>query len=191
MAGAAVGDGVGAPVDERVSHRGVLSSVNGARVQPQDFQGPGGAVDGARGGAECAAQLPHDAGRGQAVADNVANSHRDAVAGQVNQVVPVAAHVQRAGSRPVAHGRPVPPDRARSGQHRLLQAQRDLAGTDELVTSSTQFSSSATRPSEPKTGALIEASVPLDPCPGPAGILLVVALQRHDLGLTGFRYPAQ
>ena len=42
VAGAAVGDGVGVPVDERVSHRGVLSSVNGARVQPQDFQGPRG-----------------------------------------------------------------------------------------------------------------------------------------------------
>ena len=63
----------------------------------------------------------------QAVADDVADGDGDAVAGQVDQVVPVAAHVQGADGGPVAHRRPVVADRAAGGQHRLLQGEGDLA----------------------------------------------------------------
>jgi hypothetical protein len=64
--------------------------------------------------------LPHDTGRFQAVADDVAYSDRDAVAGQFDQVVSVAAHVQGADGGLVADGCSVVPDWHWGRQHRRL-----------------------------------------------------------------------
>jgi hypothetical protein len=105
----------------------VVISADEAGVQPEGLQGLGWAVRDAGGGAQRAAQLAHDAGGLEPVADDIADGDRDTVAGQIDQVVPVAAHVQRVGGRPVAHGRPVVPDGTGSGQQGLLQGQGDLA----------------------------------------------------------------
>ena len=68
-------------------------------------------------------------GRGQAVADDVADGDRDAVARQLGQVVPVAAHVEGADGGAVAHGCPVMGQRHGLGQHRGLEDQCHLTFT--------------------------------------------------------------
>ena len=93
---------------------------------PEHVQRPGGAVGDPGGGAQRAAELAHDAGGGQAVADDIADGHRHPVPGQVGQVVPVAADVERADRGPVAHRGPVVPHGQGRGQHRLLEGQRHL-----------------------------------------------------------------
>ncbi len=127
MAGAAVGDGVGLPVDAGLDDGGVLGAFDGARVQTEDFQGLGGAVGDAGYGAEGAAEQAHDAGGVEAVAHDVADGDADAVAGQVDEVVPVAADVERSHGGLVAHGGPVVAEGAGGGQHRVLQGEGDLA----------------------------------------------------------------
>ncbi|MEY9968783.1 hypothetical protein ABIA33_006870 [Streptacidiphilus sp. MAP12-16] len=62
------------------------------------------------------------------MADHVADRGADAVAaGQVGDVVPVAAHVQSPGRGPVAHRRAVPAQRSVVREHGLLQGEGDLA----------------------------------------------------------------
>ena len=63
-----------------VDRGGRLGAVDGAGVQAEDVQGLGRAVGDPGGGAQRAAQLAHDAGGRQAVADDVADGDRDAVA---------------------------------------------------------------------------------------------------------------
>lgn len=92
--GAAVGDGAVGAVDDGQDGRCRFRAVDRAGVQAEGFQGLGGAVGDAGSGAEGAAQLAHDAGSGEAAADDIADGHRDAVARQVDEVVPVPAHVQ-------------------------------------------------------------------------------------------------
>jgi hypothetical protein len=135
--------------------------------------------------------LSHDAGRVQAVAYNVADGDRDAAAGQVDQVVPVASHVQCFGSGPVTYGRRVATDRAGSGQHGFLQGQRDFTGADEFrdVLHPVQQQRHPTIRSE--YGNVGHVEVPLVPYPGLVGVLQVVALQRYDAALTGVHSPAQ
>ncbi len=66
-----------------------------------------------RGGAFGEGRLPHDTHGLQAVAADVADSDRDAVPWQVDEVLPVIARVQSADGGPVADGYPVIPDRCR------------------------------------------------------------------------------
>lgn len=62
------------------------------------------------------------------MAHHVTDRDTDAVAAhQVDEVVPVPAHVQRADRGPVAHGGPVVQRLPAGGQHGLLECQRDLA----------------------------------------------------------------
>ncbi len=62
-----------------------------------------GFVQGADGGGQCAADHAHDGGCLQTVADDVADTDGEVVAGQVHHVVPVAAHVELFGGGLVAH----------------------------------------------------------------------------------------
>ena len=71
-----------------------------------------------------AAQLAHHGGRGQPAADDVADDHAVAAVGQVDDVVPVAADLQRPGGRLVADrelggqgGRPEDGALQRDGDH--------------------------------------------------------------------------
>lgn len=135
--------------------------------------------------------MSHDAGRVQAVADDVADGHGDAIAGQVDQVVPVACHIQRFGGGPVANGRRVPADRARSGQHGLLQGQRDFTGADEFRDVLHPVQQHRHLPIRSEYGNVGHVEVPLVPHPRLVGVLHVVALQRYDAALTGVRSPTQ
>jgi hypothetical protein len=127
MPGTAVGDGVPVEVDER-RHRGRgLRAVHHVRVAAHHVQRLRRPVRHPGGRAQRAAQLPHDAGRRQTVTHHVAHGHAEAVpAHQVDQVVPVAAHGERAHRGPVAYGDPLVEGRPARGQHRLLQRQRHL-----------------------------------------------------------------
>jgi hypothetical protein len=92
--GVAVDDQPAAGLDEDLDRCCGRRAVQGAGVQAEDFQGLGRAGDGADGCAQGAAEHAHD-GRGvQAVADDVADRRGVAVGWQVDDVVPVAAHVQ-------------------------------------------------------------------------------------------------
>lgn len=94
MAGAAVDDLVAAGVDQRLDDGGGQGLVDGAGVQTQHLQRLGGPLDGAVGGAEGAAEHPHDGGGFQAVADDIADRDGEDLPGEVDDVVPVAADVQ-------------------------------------------------------------------------------------------------
>ena len=99
-------------------------------VPAQHVQGLGRAPGHPGGGAQGAAQLAHHPGGREPVAHHVTDRDTDAVAAhQVDEVVPVPAHVQRADRGPVAHGGPVVQRLPAGGQHRLLEGQRDLALT--------------------------------------------------------------
>ena len=78
-----------------------------------------------------AAQLAHHGGGGQAVADTVADDQRDAPVVEVDDVVPVAADLQRAAGRVVAHREAA--GQRRRAEHRVLQRQRGFALLVELV----------------------------------------------------------
>ena len=54
-----------------------------------------------------AAHLPHHGGGGEAMADTVADNQRDAPVLQVDDVVPVTAHLQGPAGGLVAHREPV------------------------------------------------------------------------------------
>ena len=78
-----------------------------------------------------AAQLTHDGRRGQAVADAVADDQRDAAVVEVDDVVPVAADLQRAGGRLVAHRESA--GQTRGPEDRVLQRQRGFPLLVELM----------------------------------------------------------
>ncbi len=93
---------------------------SGAGAWAFEQQGPAGA-----------SQLSHDRRRSQAVADTVADDQRDAAVVEVDDVVPVAADLERTGGRLVAH-------RESAGQtggteDRVLQRQRRFPLLVELM----------------------------------------------------------
>lgn len=116
-------------VDDRQCDGGGLGALDRAGVEAECVERGRGAVGHEHGGTQSAAELTHDAGRVQAVADHVTHRHREPVAGQLGQVVPVSTDVQGAHGRPVAHGRPATADAFRHRQHRGLEGQGDLALT--------------------------------------------------------------
>ncbi|OEJ23083.1 hypothetical protein AR457_38530 [Streptomyces agglomeratus] len=94
VSGAAVDDQCAAGVDEDLDRGCGRRAVQGAGVQTEDLQGLGGTGSGTDDRAQGAAEHAHD-GRGvQAVADNVSDRRGVAVGWQVDDVVPVAAHVK-------------------------------------------------------------------------------------------------
>lgn len=103
MAGTAVGDVVAAGVDDCFDRGGGQRSFHRAGVQAQYVHRRAGFAQGADGGGECAAEHAHGRGGLQAVADHIADGHGETVVGQVDDVVPVAAHVQSFGRGQVAH----------------------------------------------------------------------------------------
>lgn len=228
MAGAAVGEGAAVPVDEDGHGGGGLGAVDGAGVEAEDLQGLGRALGDVGGGRQGAAQLAHDAGRPESVADDVTDGHGGA-AGPVDEVVPVAAHVQGHGGGPVADGGPVVAERARRGQQGLLEVEGHLAlvgvgpaqalvdllelpaaGVDLGLQHLGVVAAAAARAGPDELGDLFHAvqeqrhgavggedghvdgaPVALVPDPGPVGVLDVVALDGHAVGLPGGRDPFQ
>lgn len=215
------------PVDEDGHGGGGLGAVDGAGVQAEDLQGLGRALGDVGGGRQSAAELAHDAGRPESVADDVADGHGGA-AGPVDEVVPVAADVQGHGGGPVADGGPVVAERARRGQQGLLEVEGHLAlvgvgaaqafvellelpatgvdlglqhlgvvspaagaGPDELGDLFHAVQEQGHGAVGGEDGHVDGAPVALVPDPGPIGVLDVVALDGHAVGLPGGRDPFQ
>lgn len=127
VAGAAVGNAAAVGGDDDLGRGGGQRTFDRACVQAQNLQRLGGLVEGSDGGGQCAPKHAHDGGGLQAVADNVTDRDGEAVVGQVDQVVPVTAYVQRSGSGQVAHRDILMPGQVGRVKHGLLQGDGDLA----------------------------------------------------------------
>ena len=81
--------------------------------------------------ATSASELPHHSCRGQAMSDTVADDQRDAAVVEVDDVIPVPAHLERTGGRLVANREPG--GQIGGAENRVLQRQRRLPLLVQLV----------------------------------------------------------
>ncbi len=143
MAGAAVADTVSSRVDHGLDGRGVQRFLERTRVQAEHVQRRRRVLYGADRGAQRAAQHPHDRGGLEAVADDVADRDGEAAVRQVDDVVPVAADVQRSHGRQVTHRDVRVELQVGGAEHGFLQGERDPAftgvGVAELLVQPMQF----------------------------------------------------
>ena len=119
MAGAGVDQFTGVEGEHRTERGGApgAGQMRGEAVQPGERRAGTGLLE--QQGTAGAAKLTHHGGGGQAVADTVADDQRDAPVPEIDDVVPVAADLQRSARGVIPHGEAV--RQRRGAEHRVLQ----------------------------------------------------------------------
>ena len=92
------------PVDDQAGRGGRLAPGSRAANRSSSSSASAGLAALQQGGGQGAAQLPHDRGRGRALADDVADGDGHAVVVQLDHVVPVAAGLGALRAGQVAGG---------------------------------------------------------------------------------------
>jgi hypothetical protein len=116
-----------AGVDHGFEGGGTQGPFDGPGVEAEDLQSLGGALQSADGSGQGTAEHAHDGSGFQAVADDVADRDGEPVGRDVDDVVPVAAHVEGAGGGQVAHRDIAVMGQVGDVEHGLLQGDGDLA----------------------------------------------------------------